>query len=225
MRIPRASRIASASSSDARVPDRARPAARRWRSRAAGRTRRSRRPARSARTFLRPWRIGDLPALAARAAQRHRAGLGRHLRRDRLQAVELLRGQRAPRRACPTSSSRARTSAGVSSPSQPAPNTAPTHGVRRNAAHASSTASASGLARPGLVAVGEHVAADVQQDDPAAAELRRPRRPAPRRPRAGPGWGRRARVRSPSRARDVRLAEQKATGPARVRGPRARRRR
>ena len=81
---------------------------------------------------------------------------------------------RAPSRPPPpaTSATRASTSAGCSSPSQPAPNTARPRGPRSASAAraASTTASHKRAAEAGLVAVGEHVAADVEQHDEVAAQ-------------------------------------------------------
>ena len=104
----------------------------------------------------RPSRIGCGAALPAGAAQRHEAGLGRDGADGRREPVQRGRGRdRASRRSPPapaTSARRAATSSGVSSPSQPAPKTAPSTvrpASRRCGAAASSTASASGLASPG----------------------------------------------------------------------------
>ena len=148
--MPRASRIASASASDAASATAAAQPRRRRRSRAAGRTRRRRRRARSSITLRRPWRIGASPR--SPRAQRSAialasVGTSRATASTRSSCVGV---ERCPRAVVPTSSRRARTSSGVSSPSQPAPKTAPTAAACAGTARgASSTASASGLARPG----------------------------------------------------------------------------
>ena len=83
------------------------------------------------------------------------ARLGGHDARPRLELVGDLRAAgprcRSRRRPGATAATRSSTSAGVSSPSQPAPITAPTRRScgRRATAAASITASHSGLARPG----------------------------------------------------------------------------
>ena len=89
-----------------------------------------------------------------------------------------------------TSATRSSTSSGVSSPSQPIPNTAGQHGQPasccRRAPAAIITASQSGLARPGSVAVRERVAAHVDEHDQVAAQVARPpaQQPASQRRRA-----------------------------------------
>ena len=84
---------------------------------------------------------------------------------------------RARRRRGASAAIRASTSSGVSSASQPAPKTAaeqPADLGRPGPPAASITASQSGLARPGSVAVGDRVAADVGEDARGRSRARRP---------------------------------------------------
>ena len=86
-------------------------------------------------------------------------------------------------------------------------------------AAASRTASASGLAEPGLVAVGQDVAADVEQDDVVAAQPLGRVAQRRRRPRAGPGWGSTSTTSARRSARPRRAsAKRKPPGPV-VSGP------
>ena len=165
-----------------------------------GRRRTTGRPTGESSTVRRPSRIGTRRSRRARSAApsrwprsarpRRRASSRSTASGVRPQVAEQAAARPRPRRA------RSSTSAGRSSPSQPAPNTAP-HARARGHARAPRRAARrrhSGLASAGLVAVGEHVAADVDA-------ARRGRSPA-RGGRVGeaggdrggpPGWGRRAR--------------------------------
>ena len=177
-------------------------------------------------TVRRPPRIATRPRSPSRAAQGHGAGLGRDgrdgLAQERQRRAAAWLAEVAAGRP-DLGQARERPRPGVSSPSQPAPKTAPSTGMpaAASAAAASSTASASGLPSPG-----SSPWASTSPPTSSSTTRSQPRRAAaaamPAATAAGPGVGSTSTVGSPSSSATRGLGEADAAGAACVAARRAR---